>query len=154
MNNYKSFFITINCFFSIICMCLIYYFYPRNVYFEYVDTIPIKNMSYTNADYSGVIILHNNDEIYRYTMAFNYETGVDSTYIYTFNRSLDFMNYDYVLSYHRKLICLKYSPYLRNKDTLYFDRKYPLIPTFDDNISMYIYVYKIKKNKRFRSVGP
>jgi hypothetical protein len=50
---------------------------------------------------------------------------------------------------------LQHSPYLtKTADGLYFDKRTPLIPSWDSVITDKVYIYRIKKNNKFRAPGP
>jgi hypothetical protein len=82
--------------------------------------------------------------------------GYDSLYVENLSKDLDFINSDYLITYQRKLSKLHHSPYLTIlKDGLYdYDKRIPLIPTWDKEVTDSLYIYRIKKNNRFRAPGP
>ena len=57
--------------------------------------------------------------------------------------------------YQRQLKELRHSPYFtKTIDGLYFDKRTPLIPTWDSVITDKVYIYRIKKSNKYRAPGP
>ena len=82
-------------------------------------------------------------------------TGYEDKYISVLSNKMDFTNYDYVISYMKKIKILKHSPYLTNKhDNLYFDKRIPLIAEYQKGEFDSVFIYKIRKNGKFRAPGP
>ena len=68
---------------------------------------------------------------------------------------LDFNKNDYLLIHNRVLVNLKHSPYLSKKNDLCsYHKAKPVIPSYIKNYDGYIYIYKLCKKNKFRSVCP
>ena len=161
LRKYKKYFIGIAIIAVAVTVYLCYYYIERTVSFEYVMRIPAfkncypregvgyvqskKRMYYFLVDFYKGFPECQKDEIY----------GYDSTYVAPFVEGLDYEKYDYVISYMRKVSKLKHSPYLTDtEDGLYFDNRIPLIPEFEKGIYDFVYIYRVKKDYRFRAPGP
>lgn len=148
--------------FIIIILCIlyiVYFFYPRKLKYEYVCAVYIKNPSYIE-EFMGCDIIHDSYTLkYRLITQPNFYRkgqglGLDSIDIKNIECLLDYTKYDYIISYHKRINKIEYSPYLKIKDTAAYLDEYPLIPQFINENTRYIYIYKMKKNYNFRSVGP
>ena len=81
--------------------------------------------------------------------------GYDSIFVQNLAKEFDFKKHDYIITYQKQLKALRHSPHLaKTEDDLYFDKKTPLIPTFDTVLTDKVYIYRIKKNNKYRSFGP
>ena len=84
-----------------------------------------------------------------------YRKGYDTIFVTNLAKELDFDRYDYIITYQKQLKELRYSPYLtKTEDGLYHDKRTPLIPTWDSVQTDKVYIYRIKKNEKYRSPGP
>jgi len=142
-------------------LCFVYYFYPRNVHFELAKEIEKPNPEFDRSYFVGFEYIENKESLFFY-MVYRYEEppfrdmkGYDTVFVKTLSKDLDFDRYDYIIAYQKKLKKLRYSPYLtKTEDGLYFEERTPLIPIWDSVRTDKVYIYRIKKNKKFRSYGP
>lgn len=152
--------------FLIVLSCIVafaYYFYPRTVSFEFVEEIPLPTDAFDRREYIGFDYVESVDRLYFYLVEF-YEripnddpklTGYDRDFVRQLSEGFDFEKYDYLITYQKTLNKLQYSPYLtKEKDDIYFDKRTPLIPTWNKRGTDKVYVYRIKKNDHFRAPGP
>ena len=140
-----------------------YYYYPRTVSFELAKEIPLPNETFDRRDYIGFQYVENEFWLFFYLVDY-YETrpnvnpklkGYDRAFVQQLAEDFDFENYDYLITYQKTLSRLQYSPYLtKEKDDLYFDKRTPLIPTWNKAETDKVYIYRIKKNDHFRAFGP
>ncbi|GAB1251878.1 hypothetical protein Tsumi_09830 [Porphyromonas miyakawae] len=140
-----------------------YYFYPRTVSFEFVEEIPLPTDAFDRREYIGFDYVESVDRLYFYLVEF-YERipnddpklkGYDRDFVRQLSEGFDFEKYDYLITYQKTLNKLQYSPYLtKEKDDIYFDKRTPLIPTWNKRGTDKVYVYRIKKNDHFRAPGP
>ena len=144
---------------------IILFFFPRKVSFELIKQIEKPCIEFDYSYYGWLNYVDEKERLFFYLYEYynlpkySYNMnglGYDSLYVENLSKDLDFMNSDYLITYQRKLIKLHYSPYLTiSKDGLYdYDKKTPLIPTWDKEVTDSLYVYRIKKNNRFRAPGP
>jgi hypothetical protein len=143
----------------------VYYYVPRVVSFEFVKEIPKPYQEFDNSQFIGFDYVKNEERL-MFWLFEKYKDewkpygqaqmqGYDSSFVENLSEELNFDKYDYLITYHKKLNKLTYSPYLtKTKDDLYFDKKTPLIPTFDSVITDKLYIYQIKKNTKYRAPGP
>lgn len=148
----------------IICLiCKFWYYHPRTVEHELTIEISKPYPNFDRSYYVGFDYICNEERLMFYMVKY-YEkpsciranlTGYDSLYVLNISKQLNYEKYDYLIVYQKELLSLQYSPYLtKTKDGLYFDKRTPLIPTFDTLITDKVYIYQIKKNKKFRAPGP
>lgn len=140
-----------------------YYFYPRTVSFEFVEEIPLPTDAFDRREYIGFDYVESVDWLYFYLVEF-YERilnddpklkGYDRDFVRQLSEGFDFEKYDYLITYQKILNKLQYSPYLtKEKDDIYFDKRTPLIPTWNKRGTDKVYIYRIKKNDHFRAPGP
>lgn len=140
-----------------------YYFYPRTVSFEFVEEIPLPTDAFDRREYIGFDYVESVDRLYFYLVEF-YERipnddpklkGYDRDFVRQLSEGFDFEKYDYLITYQKTLNKLQYSPYLtKEKDDIYFDKRTPLIPTWNKRGTDKVYIYRIKKNDHFRAPGP
>ena len=141
--------------------CFVYYFYPRSVHFELAKEIEKPNPEFDRSYFVGFEYIENKESLFFY-MVYRYEEppfrdmkGYDTVFVKTLSKDLDFDRYDYIIAYQKKLKKLRYSPYLtKTEDDLYFEERTPLIPIWDSVRTDKVYIYRIKKNNKFRSYGP
>lgn len=152
--------------FLIVLSCIVafaYYFYPRTVSFEFVEEIPLPTDAFDRREYIGFDYVESVDRLYFYLVEF-YERipnddpklkGYDRDFVRQLSEGFDFEKYDYLITYQKTLNKLQYSPYLtKEKDDIYFDKRTPLIPTWNKRGTDKVYIYRIKKNDHFRAPGP
>lgn len=140
-----------------------YYFYPRTVSFEFVEEILLPTNAFDRREYIGFDYVESVDRLYFYLVEF-YERipnddpklkGYDRDFVRLLAEDFDFEKYDYLITYQKTLNKLQYSPYLtKEKDDIYFDKRTPLIPTWNKTETDKVYIYRIKKNDHFRAPGP
>jgi hypothetical protein len=141
----------------------VYYNYPRTVSFELVKEIDKPYSEFDRTYYVGFDYVENEEVLMRFMIDFYQRDicierglmGYDSIFVKNLGKELDFKKYDYLITYQKQLRALNHSPYLsKTEDLLWHDKKTPLIPTFDTIITDKVYIYRIKKNNRYRAPGP
>jgi len=146
----------------IVGLCVLYYYYPRKVSFELTKEIQKPNKEFDQSSFIGFDYA-DSEEMLMYWLVEWYKGFPDREYLHSYDltfvqnlaKELDFERYDYIITYQKQLKALRHSPHLtKTEDGLYFDKKTPLIPTFDTVITDKIYIYRIKKNNKYRSFGP
>ena len=141
--------------------CFLYYFYPRSVHFELAKEIEKPNPEFDYSYCKGFEYVANKESLFS-CMVYCYEEpqfrdmkGYDTVFVKTLSKDLDFDRYDYIIAYQKKIKKLRHSPYLtKTEDDLYFEERTPLIPIWDSVRTDKVYIYRIKKNNKFRSYGP
>ncbi len=140
---------------------VLYFFYPRTVPFCLAKEINKPSETFDNSHFIGFNYVDNSERLYYWMVSYLSSRnqpglqGYDSLFVLNISKELDFYNYDYIIAYQKRIKKLRYSPFLTwIKDDLYFDKKTPLIPTWNKNVTDSIYLYRIKKNERFRAPGP
>ncbi|MDR1005294.1 MAG: hypothetical protein LBL74_00320 [Bacteroidales bacterium] len=146
--------------FTLGLLCL-YYLYPRKISFESVKEIPKLNENFDMTSFIGFHYVSNENCLVFWLSTFYQRqlqeglVGYDSIFIQNLSKELNFDKYDYIITYQKQLKELRHSPYLtKTKDGLYFDKQTPLIPTFDTAITNKVYIYRIRKNNKYRAPGP
>ncbi|MDR3048156.1 MAG: hypothetical protein LBU51_11230 [Bacteroidales bacterium] len=138
----------------------LYYYYPRTVSFELTNEILKFENCYPR---NGFDYVENAEQLMYWLVTFYQRdicverglTGYDSIFVQNISKELDFKKCDYLITYQKQLKELQHSPYLtKTEDDLYFDKRTPLIPTWDSVITDKVYIYRIKKNNKYRSFGP
>jgi len=138
----------------------LYYYYPREVSFELAKEILKPHRKFDNSQFVGFEYVDSKDRLIywlveHYKHFYPKEQGYDSIFVENIGKELDFNKFDYIITYQKQLKMLRHSPYLtRKEDGLYFNKKTPLIPTWDSVITDKVYIYRIKKNNKYRSPGP
>ena len=142
----------------------LWYYHPRKVSFELILRIPKPNATFDRSDWLSYDYIANEDQLFFFMVDWYdkfspndslYMSGYETSCIKNLKKQLDFTKYDYIITYQKQLISLNYSPRLtKRKDGLYFDKRIPLIPTFDNVFTNKVYIYQIKKSRRFRAPGP
>lgn len=163
--------ITITFFFIVTCVmiiticlaCNFWYYHPRIVEYELTTEISKPSPNFDRSHEVGFDYIHNEERLMFFMVKY-YEklscirtnlTGYDSLYALKISKQLNYEKYDYLIVYQKELQSLRFSLYLtKTKDDLYFDKRTPLIPTFDTLITDKVYIYQIKKNNKFRAPGP
>jgi hypothetical protein len=146
----------------IVGLCVLYYYYPRSISFELTKEIDEPNLDFDISYWLSYDYVPNEERLmfwmvkkYQYPYSRADEQGYDSIFVQNLSKELDFKKYDYIITYQKQLKELRHSPYLtKTEDGLYFDKKTPLIPTFDTEITDKVYIYQIKKNNKYRALGP
>lgn len=138
-----------------------YFFYPRTVPFILAKEIPKPSDTFDNSQFIGFNYVDNSEGLYYWMVSYLSSRnrpdlqGYDSSYIFNISKELDFNKYDYIIAYQKRIKKLRYSPFLtKTKDDLYYDKKIPLIPTWNKDVTDSVYIYRIEKSKRFRAPGP
>ena len=141
----------------------LYFFCPRKVSFELAIEMTRSNDDFDNSQFMSYHYVRSADELvylwvdfYGYLSARQKEKkGYDTVFVSNLVKQLDFECYDYLITYQKQLKGLCHSPYLtKRKDGLNYDKKTPLIPTWNNEITDKIYIYRIKKNDKYRPPGP
>ena len=147
----------------IIGLCILYYYYPRNVSFEFTIEIQKPNKEFDKSQFIGFDYADSKDRLMFWLVDYykkescikNGLVGYDSIFVQNLAKEFDFKKHDYIITYQKQLKALRHSPHLtKTEDGLYFDKKTPLIPTFDTALTDKVYIYQIKKNNKYRSFGP
>lgn len=139
---------------------ILYYYYPRSISFEFTMEIQKPHEKFDNSQFVGFDYVANKERLIYYLtdyykQRYPPQQGYDSIFVQNLAEKLDFEKYDYLITYQKQLKALRHSPFLtKTEDGLYFDKKTPLIPTFDTVLTDKVYIYRIKKNNRYRSFGP
>jgi hypothetical protein len=144
-------------------LSILYYYYPRKVSFELTKEIDKPYSDFDRTYYVGFNHVENKKHLMWYMIDIykaiyppsRQEQGYDSIFVENLGKELDFNKYDYIITYQKQLKELTYSPYLANNfdDCRFMDEK-PLFPTFDTAITDKVYIYQIKKNKKYRPPCP
>ena len=145
----------------VVGLCFVYYFYPRSVHFELAKEIEKPYPEFDRSYFVGFEYIENKESLF-FCMVYRYEEpqfrdmkGYDTVFVKTLSTDLDFDRYDYIIAYQKKLKKLRHSPYLtKTEDGLYHEKRTPLIPIWDSRITDKLYIYRIKKNNKFREPGP
>ena len=144
----------------LVSICHLFNYYTtQTLSFEYVSRIP----KFDNCYPMGINYIRNKDMM-RYWLVDFYKkpsciraglVGCDSIVVSNLITTLNFDEYDYVVSYLRRISKLKYSPYLKktSEDCLHYSQM-PLIPEYERDTIDSIYIYRVKKNNIFRSLIP
>ena len=149
-------------FVSVGAYCL-YYYYSRKITFEFVKEIEKPNVEYDLSQFIGFHYINDADRLMFFLIEYYKKAscirdslgGYDSLFVQNLSKELNFDKYDYIITYHKQLKELRHSPYLTKKrDGLYFEKQIPLIPTFDTLMTDKLYIYRIKKNNKYRAPGP
>lgn len=138
----------------------VHYYYPRKVSFELAKEIdkPYKEFSWIGYDY-----VENAERLDFYMVRYYNKPscikaglkGYSLNFVENLAQELDFDKYDYIIAYQKKIKELRHSPYLtKTEDCLYFDKRTPLIPTWDSVLTDKVYIYRIEKNNEYRAPGP
>lgn len=132
---------------------------PRRIPFRLVASFSKPSIDY---DYSyclsfsyasdSCLLMHfltknhrNNDTIF---------PAYDSVFVRRLSDSFNYDKNDYIISYQKRIRKLSHSPLLsKTQDRLWFDKRIPLIPTWERTITDELYVYEIPKGN-FRAPGP
>jgi hypothetical protein len=144
----------------VVGLCILYYYYPRKVSFELAKEILKPHKEFDNSQFIGFEYADSKDELIywlveHYKPFYSQEQRYDSIFVENLANKFDFTRYDYLITYQKKLKDLQHSPYLtKTADGLYFDKRTPLIPTWDSVQTDKVYIYRIKKNNKFRAPGP
>lgn len=144
----------------VVGLCFLYYFYPRNVHFKLAKEIEKPSPEFDNYHYKSFEYADSKDRLI-YWLAKHYksfypqEQIYDSLFAENLANNFDFTRYDYIIAYQKKIKKLRHSPYLtKTEDDLYFEERTPLIPIWDSVRTDKVYIYRIKKNNKFRRPGP
>jgi hypothetical protein len=147
----------------IVGLCILYYYYPRKVAFELTKEINKPYLDFDRSYYIGFDYVKDKERLIFYMINYYKKSscvkaglkGYDSIFVENLGKELDFKRYDYIITYQKQLKELRHSPYLtKTEDGLYHDKRTPLIPTWDSVITDNVYIYRIKKNNKYRAPGP
>jgi len=137
-----------------------YYYYPRKVSFELYTEIPKPTEYFDNSQWLTYDYVQNEERLVYHLIDYYKQRcppqqGYDSIFAHNLSKTFDYENYDYIITYQKRLKALIYSPYLAKKEDLLKElKKKPLIPTFDTVITDKVYIYRIEKNNEYRPPGP
>lgn len=147
-----------------IAASLVYYYYPRKVKFELVCTLNKPGIEpcpdFDLYSYKGFNKAENHDQLKYWLLEYpiihkHPEWSLDSLCVERITDELDFVKYDYLITYQKELLELYHSPHLRKtKDGLYFDKRIPLICKWDTTHTESVYIYRMRSNKHYRTIGP
>ncbi|MDD4610048.1 MAG: hypothetical protein PHY71_07925 [Bacteroidaceae bacterium] len=144
---------------AIICG-FFWYYYPRTVPFKFVMEIKKPYKEFDCSSFIGFHYANSKDRLMFFLVEYGkkyspHNRVYDSLFVENIAEKLDFKRCDYIIGYQKRLKALRHSPHLRQtEDGLYFDKRTPLIPTWDSTITNKIYIYQIKKNNKYRTFGP
>ncbi len=150
---------------SLLGIIIILFFFPRRISFELAKEIKKPCIEFDYSYYGWMNYVDEKERFFFYLYdyyslpKYSYNMnglGYDSLYVEDLSKELDFINNDFLITYQRRLKKLRHSPFFTiSKDGLYdYDKKIPLIPVWDKEVTDSIYIYRIKKNNRFRAPGP
>jgi len=135
-----------------------------HVLFEFVKEIPKPSEDFDGSQWFTYDYIRNEERLMFFLVDWykgGFPEGIrgqgyDPVFVQNLNKELNFDKYDYLIVYQRRLIALTYSPYLAKKydGMCHHEKRKPLIPTFDTEITDKVYIYRIKKNDKFRPPGP
>ena len=139
-------------------LCALYYYYPRKVSFELAEVIEKPYPDFDRTSYVGFEYVEDAEGLKR-CMIDKYShrdlKGYSLIFVEDLAKRLDFTKYDYLITYQKELKALRHSPYLsRTQDGMPSVKQIPLIPTWDSARTDKIYIYRIKKNNKYRPFGP
>lgn len=128
-----------------------YIFHQREVSFEFVRTMKIPG----NTDSPLTFYYTPSQERLKYWM-FDYRIENNQPVIENIDLGMfDFEKYDYLLFFGKKLLNLRYSPWLTySEDECHYLKETPLFSTLEDDSIDKLYIYRISKTNKFRSPCP
>lgn len=131
----------------IIFIIAFYYFYHRKIQFVLKLELkpPDKELYPNRGDYYG--FGYDEDTFKGVLLEANY----DSLQIQNIIETLDFKNFDFIMTYHKKIKKLIWSPSL-NDDCDYLEG-IPIYPEFERVNTNYLYIYQIE-NGKYRNTCP
>ncbi len=147
----------------VVGICLFYYYYPRKVSFELTAEINKPYPDFDRTSYTGFDYVDDAKQLMFWMVGFYNKPscikeglkGYNASFVDTLANRFDFTKYDYLITYQKKLKALRHSPYLTTtEDGICCDKRTPLMPTWDSVQTDKVYIYRIKKNNKFRSPGP
>ena len=130
-----------------------------HVPFEFVKEIHKPTEDFDNSRWLTYQYVQNEERLMYslvdyYKQRYPPQQGYDSVFVQHLGKELIFDKYDYLIVYQKQLKDLAYYPYWAKIDALsYLDEK-ELTPTFDTVITDKVYIYRIKKNNKYRAPGP
>ena len=142
---------------------VLYYYYPRSVSYELAEVIEKPNPEFDRSSYVGFDYVENAEQLEFWMVEFYNKPscikkglkGYDIYLVETLANKFDFTKYSYLITYQKELKALRHSPYLtKTEDGLCCEERTPLIPAWDSVQTDKVYIYRIKKNNKFRSPGP
>lgn len=148
---------------SVFGLCILYYYYPRKVSFELAEELEIPYPEFDRSYFIGFDYVEDAERFKYYMVDYYFKKScIDAGlkgYSLLFSDSLanrlDFTKYDYIITYQKQLKALRHSPHLtRTWDSFDWLERTPLIPTWDSVLTNKVYIYRIKKNNKFRAFGP
>jgi hypothetical protein len=124
--------------------------------------IPKPYLDFDRIDYVSFDYVENKKRLMFYMVDYYKEepylkseySGYDSIFVENISKELNFDKYNYIITYQKQLKALTYSPYLAKKEDFLSLPEKPLIPTFDTIITDKVYIYRIRKNNKYRAPGP
>ena len=145
----------------LIVLCGFCYWYcsPRKIipHLEYV--LPIPNKTFDMYNCKSYLFIQDSSDLFLYLLddkSFSIpDRGFRDSDVRMLNEKLNYKDNSYILTWNRKLVNLRYSPYLtRHSDGLYFDARTPLFPIFDSTKTNNLFLYSIPKTMKYRAPGP
>ena len=140
-------------------LCAVWYYVPRSVKFELDRELSLPRPDLDYYSFIGFDKAEDEDDLWFWLFENpareNPGWQYDSLFVKQLVEELDFDEFDYLICFQKQLLNLSYSPYLRKtKDGIYWDKRIPLVASWDTVRTDRIYLYRIKSNSRFRSIGP
>ena len=140
-------------------LCAVWYYVPRSVKFELDRELSLPRPDLDYYSFIGFDKAEDEDDLWFWLFENpareNPGWQYDSLFVKQLVEELDFDEFDYLICFQKQLLNLRYSPYLRKtKDDIYWDKRIPLVASWDTVRTDRIYLYRIKSNSRFRSAGP
>ena len=131
---------------------------PRRVPFMLIVEFNKPTVQFDASSFIGFEVVDNEDRLFYWLtkrLPEEYAVGYDSLFVSRISKELEYDEYEYIITYQKRLTKLRHSPlFTLLKDDLYYDKRTPLIPIWDNKPTDSIYIYQIVKNRKFRSPGP
>ena len=143
-----------------LCIIACYHYHERVLPCNLVFSIEKPCKEFDNTQFTGIKYCDSRERFKFFMGEYWEKRGIccyDSIVIDELCNKLDFVNYDYIITYHKQLKHLKYSPHLSHTKDLISkdeDKRTPLIPVFNSANRDSLYIYRILNNDKFRSPGP
>ncbi len=149
MKNKKTLFVILGI--VILFIIAFYYYYPRKVAFHYKATLLLPYEGFNHYDRMYYYYISDKNQLFKFLEE---RAGYDSLYIKKISAMLDFEHFHYILTFNKQLLYLRHSPKLTNEDAANYLEKTPLYPIYDNIFTKNAYLYELKKNTKYRSLGP
>lgn len=139
---------------------LTYLFVWRRPYYSLAGCLDCSD-SFNYSDFSSICVASSEEELMWYLDGFFRKPSsnnhpFDSSAINPLTFSFDWDKEDCVISYHRPIESLYWSPFLiyRNDGCYRWKTEIPLVSQLSDTITQKIYLYRIMPKYKFRGICP